>query len=51
MEERNKLIDKVYYINHKEQIKVKKHEWYIKNRERILEKQREKRNKLKEIKL
>mgnify|MGYP003151199823 CR=1 FL=1 len=39
--ERNRLIDKVYYENHKEDIKLKKHEWYINNRERILKKQKE----------
>jgi len=35
-----KLIDRVYYINHKNDIKIKKHEWYILNREKILEKQK-----------
>ena len=38
--ERNKLIDKVYYENHKNDIKLKKHEWYILNRAKILEKQK-----------
>ena len=45
---RNKIIDKVYYENHKEEIKIKKHEWYMKNREKILQKQKDERNKKKE---
>ena len=38
----------VYRQNHKDEIRQRQKEWYIKNRERVLEKQREYRNKKKE---
>ena len=47
---RNAIIDKVYYENHKEEIKIKKQEYYKNNKDKIIENQKNYRQKKKEEK-
>ena len=47
---RNVIIDRVYYQNHKEEIKVKKQEYYKNNKDKIIENQKNYRQKKKEQK-